>query len=298
MIVFHCLVKQSMSVAMCFLNWRWTPQHKNVYNLSPIRLSYLFLFFWAVTLPGNYSVALITPLLTVFTFSAVFRTRNDRAMTWSDGIDGEYGWKARGDFISPEARTQKPFFPRVWHAIKLFPMLIRLSPGNLWGINVIYRLLCFCIKEFFAGRGAFIDLFYQMKHDPHTGKHMPICGKKGGMILGVPLGGIGCGSIGTDFRGAFNRYSLVPGKKEHKVRNIKANQVCRVLRAVPRVLVYAHRSQWKRRICILDIAYLCGFQEQLSKSMGREDERRRYQVGIRVPVYLFRKLNCFVSVRV
>lgn len=43
--------------------------------------------------------------------------------------------------------------------------------------------------------------------------------------LGVPLGGIGGGSIGTDFRGAFNKFSIVPGMKEQGVGNIKANQV-------------------------------------------------------------------------
>ncbi|VDM79707.1 unnamed protein product [Strongylus vulgaris] len=41
----------------------------------------------------------------------------------------------------------------------------------------------------------------------------------------VPLGGIGCGSIGTDFRGGFNKFSLIPGIKEQRQGNVKANQV-------------------------------------------------------------------------
>ncbi|PIO67388.1 hypothetical protein TELCIR_10867 [Teladorsagia circumcincta] len=46
----------------------------------------------------------------------------------------------------------------------------------------------------------------------------------GWKVTGVPIGGIGCGSIGTDFRGAFNKFALIPGIKEQFTENIKANQ--------------------------------------------------------------------------
>lgn len=42
-------------------------------------------------------------------------------------------------------------------------------------------------------------------------------------VSGVPIGGIGCGSIGTDFRGGFNRFSIIPGIKE-QTETQKANQ--------------------------------------------------------------------------
>ncbi|PIO73039.1 hypothetical protein TELCIR_05005 [Teladorsagia circumcincta] len=51
-----------------------------------------------------------------------------------------------------------------------------------------------------------------------------LCSWSNLFVAGVPIGGIGCGSIGTDFRGAFNKFSLVPGIKEQFTENIKANQ--------------------------------------------------------------------------
>ncbi|KIH51686.1 hypothetical protein ANCDUO_18224, partial [Ancylostoma duodenale] len=65
------------------------------------------------------------------------------------------------------------------------------------------------MKQWLQGKEVFINVLSQMKHNPFTG---------------VPLGGIGCGSIGTDFRGAFNKFSLIPGVKEQWQGNIKANQ--------------------------------------------------------------------------
>ncbi|CAI4223446.1 unnamed protein product [Auanema sp. JU1783] len=66
-----------------------------------------------------------------------------------------------------------------------------------------------CAKEWWNGRGCFIDIFRILLLDPCTG---------------VPLGGLGSGSIGTDFRGAFNKFSIIPGIKEQNQLNIKANQ--------------------------------------------------------------------------
>ena len=86
-----------------------------------------------------------------------------------------------------------------------------------------FRLFIFCVREYIAGRGAFINMFHQMKHDPYTGSCFAFY--KSGHLLGVPIGGIGGGSIGTDVRGAFNRFSIIPGIKEQTIENIKANQV-------------------------------------------------------------------------
>lgn len=48
--------------------------------------------------------------------------------------------------------------------------------------------------------------------------HQPI----GKQIYGVPIGGIGCGSIGRGYRGEFCRYQLTPGIYEYNT--IDANQ--------------------------------------------------------------------------
>ena len=41
-------------------------------------------------------------------------------------------------------------------------------------------------------------------------------------IYGVPVGGIGCGTIGRGWRGDFNRWQLVPGMYSYNV--VQANQ--------------------------------------------------------------------------
>lgn len=43
------------------------------------------------------------------------------------------------------------------------------------------------------------------------------------MFAGVPLGGIGCGSIGRGWKGDFNRWQLTPGMYNYTY--IEANQV-------------------------------------------------------------------------
>ncbi|VDL77694.1 unnamed protein product, partial [Nippostrongylus brasiliensis] len=72
-----------------------------------------------------------------------------------------------------------------------------------------FRYVYFTAKQWYNGDGVFINVFSQLHHNRFTG---------------VPIGGIGSGSIGTDFRGAFNAFSLIPGIKEQWVGNIKANQ--------------------------------------------------------------------------
>ncbi|KAL6741731.1 hypothetical protein Aduo_014958 [Ancylostoma duodenale] len=109
-------------------------------------------------------------------------------------LDG-VGWKVRGDFVPPESHERRAFFPRFRLMIEMVPMFI--------------RCLYFTMKQWLQGKEVFINVLSQMKHNPFTG---------------VPLGGIGCGSIGTDFRGAFNKFSLIPGVKEQWQGNIKANQ--------------------------------------------------------------------------
>ncbi|WKY09392.1 hypothetical protein Q1695_002058 [Nippostrongylus brasiliensis] len=108
-----------------------------------------------------------------------------------DGI----GWKVRGDFVAPDSHERRAFLPRLRLMFDMIPMVI--------------RYVYFTAKQWYNGDGVFINVFSQLHHNRFTG---------------VPLGGIGSGSIGTDFRGAFNAFSLIPGIKEQWVGNIKANQ--------------------------------------------------------------------------
>ncbi|KAK6755400.1 hypothetical protein RB195_014021 [Necator americanus] len=112
----------------------------------------------------------------------------------SSALDG-IGWKVRGDFVPPESHERGPFFPRLRLIFDMVPMFIRAA--------------IFTAKQWLQNEGVFINIFSQMKHNCYTG---------------VPIGGIGSGSIGTDFRGAFNKFSIIPGIKEQSEDNIKANQ--------------------------------------------------------------------------
>ncbi|PAV90036.1 hypothetical protein WR25_07657 [Diploscapter pachys] len=103
------------------------------------------------------------------------------------------GWKARGDYRVPQPLAN--FFPRIKHAIFLIPTVIRIC--------------LYTFREWLHGREAFIDIFHPMTSFKHAG---------------VPIGGIGSGSIGTDLRGGFGRFSLIPGVKEQNQKNVKADQ--------------------------------------------------------------------------
>ncbi|GMS81411.1 hypothetical protein PENTCL1PPCAC_3586 [Pristionchus entomophagus] len=117
--------------------------------------------------------------------------------TLLDGI----GWHATGDWKPSERRV--PFIPRLKHIPPVFMMMIRFLCKSLW--------------NWWHGEGIFINIFKQHLHMAHTG---------------VPIGGIGCGSIGRDFRGGFNRFSVVPGIKEVWTDNVRANQFILTVRSV------------------------------------------------------------------
>lgn len=44
-----------------------------------------------------------------------------------------------------------------------------------------------------------------------------------GVITGVPIGGLGCGTIGRGYRGEFCRFQLVPGM--YTFESVAADQV-------------------------------------------------------------------------
>jgi non-lysosomal glucosylceramidase len=111
-----------------------------------------------------------------------------------EGLQGKYGWIARGDREPEEKRL--PFTkPTVKQVVSAIPFIFRYS--------------MFWIKYIRQKEKLFINTFQPLKHVPY---------------YGVPCGGIGAGSIGRDFRGAFCKFSLRPGFVEQRVNAVKANQ--------------------------------------------------------------------------
>jgi non-lysosomal glucosylceramidase len=111
-----------------------------------------------------------------------------------EGLGGEYGWIARGDREPEEKRL--PFTkPTIKQVVSAIPFIFRYS--------------VFWLKYIRQKEKLFINTFQPLKHRPY---------------YGVPCGGIGAGSIGRDFRGAFCKFSLRPGFVEQHVNAVKANQ--------------------------------------------------------------------------
>ncbi|XP_057653442.1 non-lysosomal glucosylceramidase [Diorhabda carinulata] len=103
-----------------------------------------------------------------------------------------YGLKLKLDHVYPEKRNQHyiPSFRVIWSMIPL-----------------ILRYILFYIKSKWKGQRLFIDSF-----SPRTPEQ----------IYGVPIGGIGSGTIGRGFKGEFCRFQLRPGIYEWNT--VDANQ--------------------------------------------------------------------------
>ncbi|XP_074651855.1 non-lysosomal glucosylceramidase-like [Tubulanus polymorphus] len=109
-------------------------------------------------------------------------------------IDGvpPYGWRVKCDYECK--RKCGPFMvPR----LKQIPYFVGLS----------VRYCVFWLKKYRQKRKPFIDHFNLQPHRP---------------IYGVPIGGIGCGTIGRGYRGEFCRFQLIPGI--YKYHTVEANQ--------------------------------------------------------------------------
>ncbi|CAD5208905.1 unnamed protein product [Bursaphelenchus xylophilus] len=115
-------------------------------------------------------------------------------------LGGEHGWFARGDKRPTEKRLpfNRPKLIQVYHAL---PFVARYS--QYW------------LRNYHSRDRLFINTFEPLRHK---------------FTYGVPCGGIGCGSIGRDFRGGFCKYGLKPGLIEHHVHAVKANQFILTLR--------------------------------------------------------------------
>uniref|UniRef100_A0A9J2P6Z0 Non-lysosomal glucosylceramidase n=2 Tax=Ascaris TaxID=6251 RepID=A0A9J2P6Z0_ASCLU len=112
----------------------------------------------------------------------------------------EYGWCARGDRIPLEDRVpfNRPTIRQVYDSLPF-----------------VRRYFIYWLKHVGKKEKLFINTFQPLKHKPH---------------YGVPCGGIGCGSIGRDFRGGFCKFGLRPGLIEHKVDVLRADQFIVTLR--------------------------------------------------------------------
>uniref|UniRef100_A0A7E4ZRX0 Glyco_hydr_116N domain-containing protein n=1 Tax=Panagrellus redivivus TaxID=6233 RepID=A0A7E4ZRX0_PANRE len=111
-----------------------------------------------------------------------------------EGLGGTVGWIARGDREPVEKRVPftKPKLKQIANALPF-----------------IWRYSFFWLKNFRKREKLFINTYQPLKHRPY---------------YGVPCGGIGAGSIGRDFRGAFCKFSLRPGIVEQRVDAVKADQ--------------------------------------------------------------------------
>ncbi|XP_028416084.1 non-lysosomal glucosylceramidase-like [Dendronephthya gigantea] len=108
----------------------------------------------------------------------------------------EYGWRIKLDHTFPQ-KPRPSKLPR-WRQL---PKLVGLG----------YRFMKYATKEKKEGRVPFIDPY---KMNPCR------------QVYGVPLGGIGCGSIGRGWKGDFNRWQLTPGMYSYDTVHADQFVVC------------------------------------------------------------------------
>jgi len=111
-------------------------------------------------------------------------------------IPPEYGWRVRLDHNFPD-KPKASVIPR-WHQV---PKLIGMA----------YRFLKYARSTRKKGRTPYIDPYATVP-----------CKQ----LYGVPLGGIGAGTITRGWRGDFNRWQLHPGIYERNVVDVNQFTVC------------------------------------------------------------------------
>ncbi|KAK9884264.1 hypothetical protein WA026_005216 [Henosepilachna vigintioctopunctata] len=103
-----------------------------------------------------------------------------------------YGLKLKLDHEYPENRSQR-FIPNLRTIWTLLPLIL--------------RYIIFYIKCKLTGKSIIMDYIHPAKAK---------------LIYGVPIGGIGSGTIGRGFRGEFCRFQMKPGLYE--CNTVEANQ--------------------------------------------------------------------------
>ncbi|CAH1113965.1 unnamed protein product [Psylliodes chrysocephalus] len=137
----------------------------------------------------------------------------------------KYGLKVKLDHKYPEKRDQK-YIPRI---------------GVVWSmLPLIFRYLIYYLKSKWNGIKVVMD--YVNARDPQQ-------------IYGVPIGGIGCGTIGRGFRGEFCRFQLRPGIYEWNtvdadqfIVTIKDENQATILQSLLSTFPKSSLSSWKSRI--------------------------------------------------
>lgn len=108
-------------------------------------------------------------------------------------------WHRRLDATEPSRNVHKFSTPPVLEIMTLLP--------------VAYRVGTYIYTERSNGREPIFDMSGIQLQPPNPGPY-----------AGVPLGGLGSGSIGRGFRGEFRRWSLNPGRYSHQV--VQADVFC------------------------------------------------------------------------
>uniref|UniRef100_A0A1I8JHT5 Glyco_hydr_116N domain-containing protein n=1 Tax=Macrostomum lignano TaxID=282301 RepID=A0A1I8JHT5_9PLAT len=119
-------------------------------------------------------------------FEAAARALFDELKCHGDWRPPAHGWLAT---FSREFEPCVPFHRPRWHQLL-----------DLLGPSLRYLFRFYLRKRFIEKKRPFIDGLVHVPHEP---------------VYGVPLGGLGCGSIGRGFRGEFRRFQLVPGLYEY-----------------------------------------------------------------------------------
>lgn len=100
------------------------------------------------------------------------------------------------------------------------------------------------------------------------------------LFIGVPLGGIGCGSIGRGWKGDFNRWQLTPGMYNYTY--VEANQVR--ISTTPEKIVPLSKSLKN----LLQINCSDWFQQIYVGEFGRTEVRyfRHYTYGVGIIAFV------------
>uniref|UniRef100_A0A0A9Z3A6 Non-lysosomal glucosylceramidase n=4 Tax=Lygus hesperus TaxID=30085 RepID=A0A0A9Z3A6_LYGHE len=113
--------------------------------------------------------------------------------SWTDPSSvPPYGWKARSDYKFPQKRKQK--LDITFHQMRVL-------------LPLILRYVWYTIKLWFKRMTPVMDFVNIVQNKEKSG---------------VPLGGIGAGSIGRGFKGEFCRFQMDPGN--YKYEDVIANQ--------------------------------------------------------------------------
>jgi non-lysosomal glucosylceramidase len=140
-------------------------------------------------------------------------------------VPTKYGWHV--NFDKQFDSRWKPFSrPRMRQLVEYIPLFMRWDFGiRMKGKNnIVYRYLPKWYKSKREKRRPHMDFLNPLPLQQIYG--IEILGSEIWLtrfLIGVPLGGLGCGTIGRGFKGEFCRYQLVPGLYE--CQTVEANTV-------------------------------------------------------------------------